>query len=51
MDATVAIPVRDGGARLGAVLRAVREQATDRSVELLVCDSGSRDGSAALARA
>ncbi len=50
-DVTVALPVRDGGARLSLVLAAVREQATARSVELLVCDSGSRDGSVAVAEA
>lgn len=50
-DVTVAVPVRDGGARLGVVLRAVREQQTDRRVELLVCDSGSTDGSIAVAAA
>ncbi len=48
---TVAIPVRDGGARLADVLAAVRAQRTRRAVELLVCDSGSTDGSVACARA
>ena len=47
---TVAIPVRDGGARLAEVLAAVRAQRTERAVELLVCDSGSTDGSVARAR-
>ncbi len=47
---TVAVPVRNGGPRLARVLRAVREQATSREVELLVCDSGSTDGSAEVAR-
>jgi rhamnosyltransferase len=51
VDVTVAVPVRDGGARLGVVLDAVRAQATGRNVELLVCDSGSRDGSIAQAAA
>ena len=51
MSVTVALPVRNGGPRLAAVLRAVREQDTARAVELLVCDSGSTDGSAAVARA
>jgi glycosyltransferase involved in cell wall biosynthesis len=50
-DVTVAIPVRDGGARLALVLDAVRAQRTERAVELLVCDSGSRDGSVAVAQA
>ncbi len=48
---TVALPVRDGGPRLAEVLRAVRDQDTERDVELLVCDSGSTDGSADVARA
>ena len=47
---TVAIPVRDGGPLLGEVLDAVRGQRLDREVELLVADSGSRDGSGELAR-
>jgi glycosyltransferase involved in cell wall biosynthesis len=47
---TVALPVLDGGPLLGEVLAAVREQEVDREVELLVIDSGSRDGSPALAR-
>jgi glycosyltransferase involved in cell wall biosynthesis len=47
---TVAIPVLNGGALLGEVLAAVREQEIDRPVELLVIDSGSRDGSRELAR-
>ncbi|MHB8689917.1 MAG: glycosyltransferase family 2 protein [Solirubrobacteraceae bacterium] len=50
---TVAIPVNDGGARLGETLEAVRSQRLPDAVaelELLVCDSGSSDGSVALAR-
>ncbi|HWF34885.1 MAG TPA: glycosyltransferase family A protein, partial [Solirubrobacteraceae bacterium] len=49
---TVAIPVRDGGAVLARTLGAVRAQRLegDGELELLVCDSGSRDGSVALAR-
>jgi rhamnosyltransferase len=50
-DVTVALPIRDGGPRLARVLTAVREQDTARDVELLVCDSGSRDGSAECALA
>jgi GT2 family glycosyltransferase len=46
---TVAIPVRDGGELLASTLRALRAQTVEH--ELLVCDSGSRDGSADLARA
>jgi glycosyltransferase involved in cell wall biosynthesis len=48
MTATVALPVRNGGALLGDVLAAVRAQEVDS--ELLVIDSGSTDGSQELAR-
>ncbi|GAC1441706.1 MAG: hypothetical protein NVSMB51_21940 [Solirubrobacteraceae bacterium] len=48
VSVTVAIPVRDGGEVLDATLAAVRRQTV--AAELLVCDSGSRDGSAELAR-
>ncbi len=47
-DVTVAIPVRDGGALLAGTLQALAKQSV--SHELLVCDSGSRDGSLGLAR-
>ena len=43
------IPVKDGAAHLAAVLAAVRGQ--DEDAELLVIDSGSRDGSQDIARA
>ncbi len=48
---TVAIPVRDGADVLEGTLAAVRSQrlAPGMSLELLVCDSGSRDGSVAIA--
>jgi glycosyltransferase involved in cell wall biosynthesis len=46
---SVAIPVRDGGALLERTLAALAAQTVEH--ELLVCDSGSRDGSAAAARA
>ena len=46
---TVAIPVRDGGRLLAGVLAALARQSVEH--ELLVCDSGSLDDSAALARA
>ncbi|HWM11367.1 MAG TPA: glycosyltransferase family A protein [Solirubrobacteraceae bacterium] len=49
-NVTVALPVLDGGPLLGEVLAAVRAQDVDRPVELLVVDSGSRDGSPELAR-
>jgi rhamnosyltransferase len=48
VDVTVAIPVRDGGELLAGTLRALSRQTVAH--ELLVCDSGSRDGSVALAR-
>jgi rhamnosyltransferase len=48
---TVAIPVLDGGVELGETLQAVAAQRIDGEVELLVADSGSRDGSRAVARA
>ena len=46
---TVAIPVRNAGPVLGEVLDAVLAQRVPGEVELLVCDSGSTDGSAELA--
>jgi rhamnosyltransferase len=48
-EATVAIPVRNGGAQFAGVLLALDRQTVAH--ELLVCDSGSSDGSAELARA
>ncbi len=45
---TVAIPVRDGGELLAGTLTALACQSVEH--ELLVCDSGSLDGSARLAR-
>jgi rhamnosyltransferase len=52
MSVTVAVPVRDGGRLLEQTLAAVRAQRLDgdASAELLVCDSGSSDGSAEVAR-
>jgi O-antigen biosynthesis protein len=49
-DVTVAIPVLNGGRYLEEVLTAVRAQEVDREVEILVVDSGSTDGSVAIAR-
>jgi rhamnosyltransferase len=46
---TVAIPVRDGGALLARTLDALSKQTVVH--ELLECDSGSTDGSVAVARA
>jgi GT2 family glycosyltransferase len=48
-EVTVAIPVRDGGELLRGTLAALARQTVRH--ELLVCDSGSFDGSAELARA
>ena len=48
MSVTVAIPVRNGGALFAGVLDALARQSVEH--ELLVCDSGSSDDSAALAR-
>jgi glycosyltransferase involved in cell wall biosynthesis len=45
---TVAIPVRDGGQLLAGTLAALARQSVAH--ELLVCDSGSTDGSAQLSR-
>jgi glycosyltransferase involved in cell wall biosynthesis len=45
---TVAIPVRDGGVLLAGTLAALARQSIEH--ELLVCDSGSCDGSAEVAR-
>ena len=48
-EVSVAIPVRDGGRALEGVLAALERQTVAH--ELLVCDSGSTDGSVELARA
>lgn len=48
MSVTVAIPVRNGGKLFAQVLRALGSQTVTH--ELLICDSGSTDGSADLAR-
>jgi glycosyltransferase involved in cell wall biosynthesis len=47
---TVAIPVLNGGHGLERTLAAVTTQQIDRQLELVVCDSGSRDGSVQIAR-
>lgn len=49
---SVVIPVRDGAGMLEQTLAAVRAQKLSpvRSVELLVCDSGSRDNTIAISR-
>lgn len=43
---SVVIPVKDGGADLVRCLEAIRRQRIDEEVEIVVVDSGSRDGSA-----
>jgi rhamnosyltransferase len=48
-EVSVAIPVRDGARTLAGVLGALAGQTVAH--ELLVCDSGSRDDTLALARA
>ena len=48
-ETTVAIPVRNGGELLSRTLAALARQSVEH--ELLVCDSGSSDGSGDLARA
>ena len=48
---SVAIPVLNGGVLLEQVLAAVAGQRYDGPIEILVCDSGSTDGSAQRARA
>jgi glycosyltransferase involved in cell wall biosynthesis len=45
---TVAIPVRDGASHLPALFDAIRAQRVHAYVEIVVVDSGSTDGSAAL---
>jgi GT2 family glycosyltransferase len=47
---TVALPTLNGAPILERTLRAVRAQRLDGELELLVCVSGSRDGSVELAR-
>jgi rhamnosyltransferase len=47
-EASVAIPIRDGGAPLADTLAALAAQSVEH--ELIVYDSGSRDGSVDLAR-
>ncbi len=47
-DVSVAIPVRNGGEPFAGVLRALSRQSVGH--ELVVCDSGSTDGSPRLAR-
>src|SRR5215218_2102271 len=48
-DVIVAVPVYNGARYLDEVLAAVRAQRIDRELELLIVDSGSSDGSMAIA--
>jgi glycosyltransferase involved in cell wall biosynthesis len=48
---SVIVPARDAEATLGATLRALRAQDLDAPYEVLVVDDGSRDATAAIARA
>src|SRR5438445_5562663 len=48
---SVVVPVKDGARYLPEVLEAIARQRIDAEVETLVVDSGSTDGSPALARA
>jgi glycosyltransferase involved in cell wall biosynthesis len=47
---SVVIPVKDGGADLVRALESIARQRLDEEVEVVVVDSGSRDGSAERAR-
>src|ERR1700761_5608423 len=47
---TVAIPVRNGGPLLRRTLEAVLAQQVVGELEVLICDSGSTDGSDQIAR-
>lgn len=48
---TVAVPTLDPGPAFANTLDAIGAQQVDRELELLICDSGSGDGTVALARA
>jgi rhamnosyltransferase len=47
---SIVIPVKNGGSSLRRCLEAIRDQRVDDEIEIVVVDSGSRDGSQALAR-
>ena len=46
---TVAIPTLNAGPKFAQTLAAVRRQQVDRELQLLICDSGSSDGTVPLA--
>ncbi len=48
---SIVIPVKDGGADLERCLDAIAAQRIEESVQVVIVDSGSSDGSVALARA
>ncbi|MGP1691088.1 MAG: glycosyltransferase family 2 protein, partial [Giesbergeria sp.] len=50
-QASILIPVKNGGALLGEVIDAVQAQLAPWPFELIVMDSGSTDGSVELVRA
>lgn len=45
MDATIVIPVKNGGSRLVEVLEAIKNQETEYKYETVIVDSGSTDDS------
>jgi rhamnosyltransferase len=47
---SIVIPVKDGGSDLARCLEGIAVQALDEEVEIVIVDSGSRDGSLELAR-
>lgn len=50
MDASIVIPVKNGGNRLKEVLEVLRQQQTKYSYEIIVVDSGSTDDSITAAK-
>ncbi|MGZ4316175.1 MAG: glycosyltransferase family 2 protein [Gaiellaceae bacterium] len=46
---SIVIPTKNGGERFGQLLASIREQEIDEPVEIVVVDSGSSDGTDALA--
>ena len=48
IDVTVVVPALDAAATVGRQLTALRDQSTDRGVEVVVADNGSTDGTRAV---